>query len=208
MNLIKKGIYVEIVSIFWMVIEAVVALSAGIATHSLSLEAFGMDSIIELISGSVLLWRLWIQMKEQCVEKLENAEKFASWVVGIALLSLAVYIFIAAMYNLFRHSSAETSIIGIALAIVAGIVMPFLSWAKIMIGNKIGSNSLRADGYCSIVCAYMSWILLIGVILTAVYPRLWWIDSIISLAFIYFVVKEGVEAIQKARGEVNCNRCK
>lgn len=208
MNLIKKGIYVEIVSISWMVIEAVVAISVGIAAHSLSLEAFGVDSIIELISGSVLLWRLWIQMKEQCMEKLESAEKIASWVVGIALLSLAVYILIAAIYNLFRHSSAETSIIGIALAIVAGIIMPFLSWAKIKIGNKIGSNSLRADGYCSIVCAYMSWILLMGVILTAVYPRLWWIDSIISLAFIYFVVKEGVEAIQKARGEVDCNCCK
>ena len=207
--MVKKGVYIEIVSILWMIIEASVAISGGIIAHSLALAAFGADSIIELIAGFILLWRLWIEMKEQRTEKIENAEKTASWVVGIALLSLAVYIFISAIYNLYHHSSAETSIIGIVLAVAAGIIMPFLSWAKIKIGNTIGSNALKADGYCSIVCAYMAWILLADVVLTALYNGLWWVDSVISLAFVYFVVKEGLEAIQIARGETDdCDSCK
>ena len=209
MNLVNKGIYIEIISIFWMIIEASVALSAGIIAHSLALVAFGADSIIELIAGFILLWRLWIETKEQYAEKIGNAEKTAAGVVGIALLSLAVYIFISAIYNLYYHSKAETSVIGIVLAIAAGIIMPFLSWAKIEIGNMMGSNSLKADGYCSIVCAYMSGILLVDVILTALYHNLWWVDSVLSLIFIYFVFKEGIEAIQAARGAADdCGCCK
>ena len=209
MNPVKKGIYIEFVSILWMIIEAGVAISGGIIAHSLALVSFGSDSIIELIAGFILLWRLWIEMKGQSTKKIESAEKTASWVVGIALLSLAVYIFISVIYNLYHHSSAETSVIGIGLAVVAGIIMPFLSRAKIKIGNTIGSNALKADGYCSIVCAYMSWILLIDVVLTALYRSLWWIDSVLSLVFIYFVVKEGIEAVQEARGETdNCDCCK
>ena len=203
MNLVKKGIYIEIISIFWMLIEAGIAISGGIIAHSLALVAFGADSVIELITGFVLLWRLWIEMKGQGTERIENAEKTASWVVGIALLFLSFYIFISAIYNLYHHSNAETSVIGIVVAAVAGIIMPFLSRSKIKIGNTIGSNSLKADGSCSIVCAYLSWILLVDVVLTALYPNLWWIDSVISLAFIYFVVTEGMEAIWAARGEAD-----
>jgi divalent metal cation (Fe/Co/Zn/Cd) transporter len=198
--LIKKGINVEIISIVWTFIEAVVAISAGILAHSLALAVFGVDSVIELIASFVLLWRLFIEMKGQSIERVLKTEKIASWVVGIALILLSVYIIISVIYNLINHNMAEASPLGIVLAIIAGIIMPMIALSKRKIGDAIGSRSLKADGYCSMVCAYMAWVLLIGVVFTALF-KWWWIDSIISLAFVYFVVKEGIEAIQEAQGK-------
>lgn len=204
---VKKGINIEIVSIIWMVIEAVVAIGAGIIAHSLSLVAFGVDSIIELIAGAVLLWRLTIEAQGVSLARVKKAEKTSSWVVGIALLLLAVYIVVASIDKLFTHQGAETSYLGISLAIASGIIMPYLSRAKKRIGSEIGSKALRADGSCSIVCAYMAWTVLGGVVLTALLGW-WWIDSIAALALVYFVVKEGWEAVQEARGkEETCGCC-
>jgi divalent metal cation (Fe/Co/Zn/Cd) transporter len=195
-----KGVYIEIVSIIWMIIEAVVAIRAGLIAHSLSLFAFGIDSVVELIAAFVLLWRLWIEIKNHSIEKVEKAEKTASWIVGIILLLLAGYIVISAIFNLYLHNSAESSFTGIVIAIIAGILMPFISWSKIKIGTAINSPALKADGYCSLVCAYMSWVLLIGVVFTAIFGW-WWIDSVISLLLVYFIVKEGIEVLKEAKGE-------
>ncbi|SPF48807.1 Cation efflux protein [Candidatus Desulfosporosinus infrequens] len=199
MQMVKKGIYIEVASIIWMIIEAGVAISAGLIAHSLSLVAFGADSIIELIAGVVLLWRLIIEVRGASLERVKSAEKTASWVVGVALILLAVYIVVAAIYKLWTHQSAESSSVGIELAVVSTVLMLYLSRAKKRIGGEIGSNALKADGSCSIVCAYMAIIILAGSALTALFGW-WWIDSIISFGLTYFVVKEGIEAIQEARG--------
>ncbi|MDP4094374.1 MAG: cation transporter [Bacillota bacterium] len=195
--MVKKGIYIEALSIFWTLIEAGVAIGAGIAAHSLVLTAFGADSIIELIAGFVLLWRLWLEMKRQPFRKVKHAEKFASWVVGISLILLAFYIVVSAIYNLFSQNSAETSLLGIALALISGIIMPVIAFAKRNIGTRIRSKALVADSCCSMVCAYMSWVLIVGVVSNAVL-KLWWIDSFISLVLVYFVLKEGLEALHEA----------
>jgi len=199
LQMVKKGIYIEVASIIWMIIEAGVAISAGLIAHSLSLVAFGADSIIELIAGVVLLWRLIIEVRGASLERVKSAEKTASWVVGVALILLAVYIVVAAIYKLWTHQSAESSSVGIELAVVSTVLMLYLSRAKKRIGGEIGSNALKADGSCSIVCAYMAIIILAGSALTALFGW-WWIDSIISFGLTYFVVKEGIEAIQEARG--------
>ncbi len=203
---VKKGVNIELVSIVWMVIEAAVAIGSGIIAHSLSLVAFGADSIIELIAGAVLLWRLTIEARGASLARVKRAEKASSWVVGIALLLLAVYIVVASIDKLVTHQGAETTYIGIGLAIASGIIMPYLSRAKKRIGSEIGSKALRADGSCSIVCAYMAWIVLAGVILTALLGW-WWIDSIAALALVYYVVKEGWEAVQEARGKEDACGC-
>ena len=199
MRMVKKGIYIEAVSIIWMIIEAGVAISAGLIAHSLTLVAFGADSIIELVAGVVLLWRLLIEVKGASLERVKQAERTASWVVGIALMLLAIYIVVAAIHELWTRQGAESSPMGIGLAIVSTVLMIYLSRAKKRIGEEIGSNALKADGSCSIVCAYMAIIVLVGAALTALFGW-WWIDSIISFGLTYFVVKEGMEAIQEARG--------
>ena len=132
-------------------------------------------------------------------DRVNRAEKMATWVVGIALLLLAVYITASAIYNLWTHSAAESSPVGIGLAFVAVFLMFYLSNVKKKIGEQIGSKALKADGSCSIVCAYMSIILLAGVSLTALLGW-WWIDAVASLGLNYFVIKEGIEAVQEARG--------
>jgi divalent metal cation (Fe/Co/Zn/Cd) transporter len=206
-NLLRKAIRIERVSILWMFIEAGVAISAGIAAHSLALIAFGADSVIELVAGFVLLWRLTIESRGIAGESLRKAEVRASWGVGLALLLLSAYIVISAAYNLLHHEGPESSTFGVVLAIVAGLVMPYLAWSKKKIGRAIGSKALVADGSCSMVCAYMSWVLLLGVLATALLGW-WWIDAVASLLFVYFVASEGIEAIQAARrGEGPCACC-
>jgi divalent metal cation (Fe/Co/Zn/Cd) transporter len=197
---VKRGINIEIASIVWMVIEATVALCAGIIAHSLSLVAFGADSIIELVAGGVLLWRLTLESRGATLHRVKNAETTSSWVVRIALLLLAVYIVVVSIDKLVSHQGAESSYVGIGLAIVSGMIMPYLSRAKKRIGREIGSKALSADGSCSIVCAYMAWTVLVGVTFTALLGW-WWIDSVAALALVYFVVKEGWEAVQEARGK-------
>jgi divalent metal cation (Fe/Co/Zn/Cd) transporter len=203
---VKKGVIVESASVVWMVIETLVAVGAGLIAHSLSLVAFGADSVIELIAACVLLWRLLVESRGASVNRIKKAEKLSSWVVGICLLLLAVYIVVASIDKLLTHQGAESSVTGIALALASGIIMPFLSRAKKRIGTEIGSPALRADGACSIVCAYMAWTVLAGVALTA-WVGWWWIDSITALALVYFVAKEGWEAIQEARGKEDACGC-
>lgn len=87
---VKKGVTIELVSILWMIVEAGVAIGAGLLAHSLALVAFGADSIIELIAGAVLLWRLTIEASGASLERVKRAEKVSSWVVGIALLLLSL----------------------------------------------------------------------------------------------------------------------
>lgn len=203
---VRKGVNIEIVSIIWMVIEAVVAIGSGIVAHSIALTAFGADSIIDLVAGGVLLWRLTIEARGASLVQVKRAEKISSWVVGIALLLLAVYIIVVSLAKLFAQQGAETSFTGIGLAIASGIIMPYLSRAKKRIGSEIGRKALRAYGSCSIVCAYMAWTVLAGVVLTAVLGW-WWIDSIAALALVYFVVKEGWEAVQEARGVEDACSC-
>jgi divalent metal cation (Fe/Co/Zn/Cd) transporter len=197
--MVRKGIFVEVVSILWMIIEAVVAIVAGLAAHSLALAAFGLDSVIELAAGGVLLWRLLLEARGADVGRIRHAENVSSRVVGMALLLLAVYIAIEALVHGWNHSRVEASVPGIVLALASGILMPWLARAKKRIGAAIGSAALIADGACSMVCAWMAWILLLGVLLTAAFGW-WWADAAAALGLVVFVGKEGIEAIRKARG--------
>ncbi|MDB5085416.1 MAG: cation efflux protein, partial [Bacilli bacterium] len=204
---VKKGIAIEWISVAWMVVEAAVAIEAGLAAHSLALTAFGADSLIELVAGMVLLWRLYTEANGKSAMRVARAEKASSWIVGISLLLIALYIIIASFHALQTHSKAESSITGISLAIASGILMPILSKLKINIGNQIGSQALKADGACSIVCAYMAWTLLAGLVLTTLFGW-WWVDAITSLWIAYFAVREGVEAIQEAKGALCLMLCR
>lgn len=203
---VRQGVNVEVISIIWMVIEAVVAIGTGVVSHSLALTAFGCDSVIELVAGGVLLWRLTIEARRASIVQVKRAEKISSWVVGIALLLLAAYIVVASTVKLVSHQRADTSYLGLALAIASGIIMPYLSRTKKRIGSKIGSQALRSDGSCNMVCAYMSWIVVAGAVLTAIMGW-WWIDSIAALALVYYVIKEGWEAVEEARGKAETFGC-
>ena len=196
---VRQGVRIETVSMLWMVIEAMVAIGAGIAARSLALTAFGVDSVIELVAGGILLWRLSIEVRGGSFRRVEAAEKRASWVLGVALIALALYIVVMAGYDLWSRAGSHPSPLGLGLAVASGIVMPYLAIAKKRIGAELGSAALRADGACSIVCAYMAWTVMAGLLVNALVGW-WWVNAVAGLALVYFIAKEGIESIQEARG--------
>ena len=113
---LARGIQIEWLSAVWMVIEAVVALFAGILAHSIALIAFGADSVIELVAGGALLFRLYVEANGGDSERVERAERAASWIVGIALLALAAYIVVSSVVSLFTQSHPEATTLGIGIA--------------------------------------------------------------------------------------------
>ncbi len=195
---LNLGVRIEVLSIVWMIIEAGVAIAAGVLARSVALVAFGADSVIELVSGGVLLWRLSVETRSSDEKRIEHAEIFASWTVGISLLLLAVYIVVASGFSLIHGRGPEVAPLGLLITAISSILMPVLASAKKRVGRRIGSGALVADGSCSMVCAYMSWIVLFGVAMTYLF-RIWWIDSVAALGLVYFVVHEGLEAIESAR---------
>lgn len=203
-RIVRQGIWIELATIVWMVIEASVAISVGFATRSVSLQGFGIDSIIELIAGGILLWRLLVEQRGGSVERIEQAERRASWVAAISLFALAGYIVGDSAFAFLTRTKPESSWWGIGLAVAAAIIMPFLWQGKLRIAKRIGSAALKADAICSVTCAYMSLTLLAGLLLNRFFGW-WWADPLAALALVYFLVQEGREAWHQARTGETCH---
>ena len=199
---LTAGLRLEAVSIVWMVAEAAVSVGAGIAAGSLLLIAFGVDSVIEMISAILLFWRLRRQAlgllpDEEAIEVLERK---VARVAGFLLCALSVYVVAQAVYGLTHRHQAETSWAGIAVAVVAAFGMPLLARAKIQVADAIGSRALRADAMETFTCGYLSWALLAGLAANALL-HWWWLDSAAALAVVPLLVKEAREALT---GECHC----
>jgi divalent metal cation (Fe/Co/Zn/Cd) transporter len=189
---------IEVVTVVWMTIEAVVAITAGVLAGSVLLTAFGLDSVIELVSGGALLWRLVTEARGRSLVQVERAEHRATWVAGIALGLLCLYIVVTAGIGLWTYNHPDRSLAGVGLAVAALIVMPVLVWQKRQIAIRIDSAALRADAACSLTCAYMAATLLAGLFLTAAFGW-WWADSVAALALLLWIVPEAREALEGAR---------
>lgn len=200
---IRLGVGIEVLTVIWMSIEAAVALTTGFATRSVSLEGFGIDSIIELIAGGTLLWRLLVESRGGSEERVERAERRAAWLTAIGLFMLASYIVASSAWTLFIRARPESSWWGVGLALAAAVMMPLLWQGKLRVAKRIGSAALKADAACSVTCAYMSLTLLVGLLLNAVFGW-WWADPLAALALVYFIVREGREALHEARTGESC----
>jgi divalent metal cation (Fe/Co/Zn/Cd) transporter len=186
---VRQGRRLEYFTVGWNLIEAAVALGAGLFAASIALIGFGIDSLIETSSGAILLWRL----KEG--KEGEQRERMALKLVGISLLALAAYVAIDATKGLILKESPEESLVGILLAAVSLIVMPLLAWAKRRVAANLNSQALVADSHQTDICAYLSAILLVGLGLNALFGW-WWADPIAALAMVPIIVKEGLEALR------------
>ena len=193
LNLMRRAFRLEWFTAGWMLIEAAVAIGAGVAARSLSLIAFGADSLIELVSAGVLLWRLNVELRHGG-EFPENVEHRASRISAALLFVLAAYVVVNAAYGLWRREGQEFSPPGLILAVLAIPVMWWLARAKMRVAAQIGSRALRADAVESITCGYLSGVVLLGLIVQLLMPGWWWIDSVASLAIVVLLVKEGREA--------------
>jgi divalent metal cation (Fe/Co/Zn/Cd) transporter len=185
----QRAIRLEYFTVSWNVLEAVVALVAGWLASSIALEGFGLDSIIETVSGFTLLWRF----KQQRLEE-EHAERRAVRIVGATFFALAAYVGYEAISDLWFHRAPRFSLPGMIVAIISLVVMPVLGMAKRRTAKMLGSRALAADGLETLLCSYLSATLVIGLTLNG-WLHWWWADPLAALAMTVFIIREGIEAL-------------
>jgi len=191
----QKGLVAEYFTVGWNVIEGVIAIGAGAIAGSIALVGFGLDSTIEVASGMILIWRLRKHGFSD-EEDEERAEKKAVFFVGATFFLLALYVICESGKTLFFQDQPGESLLGIILAIVSLMVMPFLAVWKKKIADEINSRALRADALETLACSYLSFTLLLGLGANALFGW-WWADPLAALAMVYFLVKEGTEAVRE-----------
>ena len=190
--LVREAFRLEYLTIGWMVIEAVVAIGSGIAARSITLLAFGIDSVIELISAGVLIWRLSVEQRDG-QSFAEAAEHMASRIGGALLFALAAYVVSAAGWSLWTRRGQDFSWPGLFVSLAAIPIMWLLSRRKLRVAETLGSRALRADAIESITCGWLSLVVVIGLLAQLLFGA-WWIDAVSSLAIVWLLVKEGWEA--------------
>ncbi len=175
-----------------MTVEAGVALIAGVTAASISLLAFGLDSLIELISAGVLIWRLTVELQHGQAFS-ENAERRAARIGGGLLFALAAYVVLSAAWSLWTRHGQDFSFLGIAVTVAAIPIMYALSKRKLKVAEQLGSRAMRADAVESVTCGYLAVIVMVGMSAQFL-SRFWWVDAATSLGIVWFLVKEGREA--------------
>jgi divalent metal cation (Fe/Co/Zn/Cd) transporter len=183
----RRGLLLEYATIGWNLLEAVIAVWAGIAAGSIALVGFGLDSLIEVFAASVVVWEF------RGVGEARTAR--ALKLIALSFFILAVYVVIEAVRDLIVGSEARESLVGIFLAGVSLTVMPLLAVAKRRTGRALNSRTLLADATETLLCSYLSAILLVGLLLNATVGW-WWADPLAALGIAYLAVREGLEAWQ------------
>jgi divalent metal cation (Fe/Co/Zn/Cd) transporter len=190
--LVREAFRLEYLTVIWMVVEASVAISAGVAARSLTLLAFGIDSVIELASAGVLIWRLTVELRRG-QSFAETAEQTASRIGGALLFALAAYVVVAAAWSLWTRQGQDFSWPGLVVSLAAIPIMWLLSRRKLRLADALGSRALRADAVESITCGWLSFVVVIGLVVQLVLGA-WWLDAAASLVIVGLLVKEGREA--------------
>ncbi len=198
LSLVCRARRLEHLTVLWNSLEGLVAIVSGLIAGSIALVGFGFDSVIEVSSGVILLWRLH---EDKDPHRREKVEARALRLVGISFLVLAAYVAFDAIHSLATRQPPETSYVGIGLAALSLIVMPVLARAKRRVAARIRSQALHADSRQTDICAYLSAILLFGLLLNAIFGW-WWSDPVAGLAMSPIIAKEGWEALQ---GETCCD---
>jgi cation diffusion facilitator family transporter len=194
----RRALWVEYITVGWNVVEAVVAIGAGLIASSVALIGFGADSTIEVISAVGLLWRLRRAGPHATVSEEGAAEKRALYVVATTFFLLALYIPWEAVMSLISREEPLTSPVGIILAVLSLAIMPTLAIVKQRVGKEMGSRALVADSKETWVCSYLSLTLLLGVGTYAV-AGWWWADPVGALAMLPVIIWQGWETLAEAR---------
>ena len=192
-DLVRRGKRLEYFTIVWNSLEGLVAVVAGAFAGSISLVAFGIDSFIEVASGSALLWRIYSDADET---RRQQVERIALRIVGACFFALALYVGYEAAADLLRREPPKHSLFGILVACVSLVVMPVLSRAKRKLARDMGSPAMDADAKQTQFCVSLSVIRLIGLLLNAAFG-LWWADPLGGLLMVPIILREGVQAFRE-----------
>ena len=199
-RLVERGRRLEYFTILWNSLEAMAALISGLIAGSVALVSFGLDSVIEVASGTALLWRL---QQDGHTASRERAERLTVRIVGFCFLLLSAYVAYESLSALVTRHSPEKSPVGIAIAVASMVAMPLRSRAKRRVSAGIGSAAMAADARQTDFCAYLSGILLGGLLLNAFFG-LWWADPVAGLIMVPIIIKEGIVGLQ---GKSYCDSC-
>ena len=189
----RRALALAGLTIAWNVVEAVVAIAAGIAAGSIALVGFGFDSTVEVLSAWVVVWQFRAELSGGYDE---DRERRALRLIGVTFFVLAAYVSVEAARDLFFiDAQADQSVVGIILAALSLLVMPVLALAKRRIADQLGSPTLRADATETLLCAWLSVALLLGLVLNAT-VHWWWADPLAALVIAGLAAREGLEAVR------------
>jgi divalent metal cation (Fe/Co/Zn/Cd) transporter len=194
-RLLNRGLTIEYISLVWMIVECLIAISAGFMASSLALLAFGGDSVIELISSWTVL--SYLQRMKTSVESVEENNS-AEWITTVLLFLLIPTIGFGIIYSYLTGIVPEASPLGIAVAIAAVIGMPVLAVEKKRIGSAANLLPLSIDAIESWTCFFMS-LALLGGLLVNYFWRIWWVDYVAAGVILVFVLREALEALEEIR---------
>ena len=189
----RRVLQLQVFTIVWMTVEAVVSLGTAWSSHSPALFAFGGDSLIELLSAAVVFWRF----------RFELNEARAARIAGVLLFALAGLVMLTSVLNLLGHREAQRTLVGIGILLSAAVVMPWLASRKRHLAAIASSAALQADAAESALCGYMAWIALAGLLINAIWAKSW-ADPVAALALVPLIVTEGREAVRSSRLGCQC----
>ena len=191
----KRALSLSYFTVGYNISEGIVSILAGLLAGSIALVGFGLDSFVESLSGSVMIWRLRKHGKIS-EEEEEKVEKKAVRFVAYTFFILGAYVFYESIEKLYVHEIPDPSLLGIIIAIVSIIVMPILFYMKYQTGKSIRSISLVADSKETLACVFLSGALLVGLGLNYLYG-LWQADPIVGLVIVTYLVKEGYTTLKE-----------
>ena len=191
-DLVRRGLWLNYITVAYNVLEAVVSLAAGLVAGSVALVGFGIDSIIEVTASGAAQWRLRTDLDAL---RRERVERRTHRIIGWSFIALAVYVAIESAKSLWLREEPDPSAVGLIMLALSAVVMPVLARAKRRVAHGLSSNALRADAVQTSVCAYLSVIALAGVALNALFGW-WWADPVAALAMTPLIVREGIDGLR------------
>jgi divalent metal cation (Fe/Co/Zn/Cd) transporter len=193
-DVFRRVLQLQVLTIVWMTVEAVVSLGTAWSSHSPALIAFGGDSLIELLSAAVVFWRFRFTLNEAR----------AARIAGILLFTLAGLVILTSVLNFLGYREAQRSLVGIAILLAATVVMPWLASRKRQLATVTSSAALRADAAESALCGYLAWIALAGLAINAIWGKSW-ADPVAAFALAPLILREGWIAIHSSK--LGCECC-
>jgi divalent metal cation (Fe/Co/Zn/Cd) transporter len=189
-----RVVRLQIITLVWMSVEALVSISTAWHAHSPALFGFGGDSLIELLSAAVVFWRF----------RFHIDEARAAYIAAALLFALAGLVALSSALNFLGYHEAQGTLIGIGILMAAAVAMPLLASRKRKLAVLTSSAALKADAAESVLCGYMAWIALAGLAVNAIWGK-WWADPVATLALTPLILREGLEAIRSQRVHCGCS---
>ena len=197
---VRRGLQLSYATLAYNCLEGLIAILAGLAAGSIALVGFGADSLIEVTASLTAIWRL---RSDSDPARREQSERISLRIIGALFLALAAYVSADAVQSLVAHQAPDASPVGLVLAAASLVVMPLLANAKRRVALAMGSGALAAESRQTMLCTYLSAILLGGLILNAALGW-WWADPVAALVMVPIIAREGIGAV---RGRTACGEC-